>query len=209
MWQISTLEYTLASRIKDIDAARLVRIWESRNSTDVHLQLKSVTGMVNFGHPTLSQFPLSRPIRNRFRKRRLCDFAFGISKFPTSRGISMWKTSTLADTLAPRRKDIDFVRFLPILGSRDFPTVHLRRKSVTGIADCGKPTVWKSPLASVIESISKRARCRVLAFQIRNFLGNIYVEGRHVGRSVVAAGKRYRHGAVFTHLGNPKPPLCT
>ena len=53
-----------------------------------------------------------------------CNFGAEIFKFPTVGEISTWET--------PRRKT-------------NFPTVHIRRKSVTGMVDIGARAFWQPP----------------------------------------------------------------
>ena len=109
------------------------------------------------------------------------------------------EASMSAATSASRRKDVDRDRMLLIWGSRNFHTVHLRLKSVTGAVDFGIPTFLQFPLFPRCRIDVKRARFCVWNSQISDFGGNVYLADHRVGRHVGVEGERYLLASAVTH----------
>ena len=118
------------------------------NFPDVHVQLDLVTAMVDFGPRTCRRSPKYPPPWNACRKG--CDSGFGLPKLPTFWETVTLRTSMLSDKLAAKsgvKKKIYCLAASPLRRlNGNFPTVHLRPKSVTEMGDFGPRTIWWSPM---------------------------------------------------------------
>ena len=118
------------------------------NFPDVHVQLDLVTAMVDFGPRTCRRSPKYPPPWNACRKG--CDSGFGLPKLPTFWETVTLRTSMLSDKLAAKsgvKKKIYCLAASPLRRlNGNFPTVHLRPKSVTEMVDFSARTFWRRPL---------------------------------------------------------------
>ena len=136
----------LASRRKNIDL-RDCCSFEKAESSNCKSTAEIGYWDGRYRGPNFLEVPTVPPAIEYMSKRvRLGARTSQLPDYPTFGEISTWRAPKLVDTLVSRRIDIEWGRLLLVGHRRDFATVHLRPKLVTGMGDFRPRTFCQFPL---------------------------------------------------------------